>query len=128
MSTPTIGQINREVFGGDRYPFRAFLGEIGELISSILHGDAENTRAELEQVVFDLQHLVFYHTRFDFVPVGCDGFIAKLYDRLGVWKRIFESENVTFHPHCLRGGSNYSRPDKVDKALALGRAEAWRRL
>lgn len=123
-----ISQINREVFAGDKYPVRKLLGEIQELLAAVLSGNRADIRSEAEQVIFDLQHLVHCHAGFDFVPVGCAGFIKVLYDRLAVWEAIFAAEDVTFLPEFLRGGSNHQRPEKVARALALGRAHdaLWR--
>ena len=43
--------------------------------------------------------------------------------RLQVWLEIFAREGLQFHKRYLIGGGNYARPEKVEAALRLARAE-----
>lgn len=55
--------------------------------------------------------------------IGARRTIQKIEHRLVVWQTIFEQEALAFDPRYLSNGSNHARPEKVETALALARAD-----
>lgn len=55
--------------------------------------------------------------------IGARRTIAKIEDRMLVWKTIFEQEGLRFSTRYLINGSNHAKRSKIDLALNLARAE-----
>lgn len=58
------------------------------------------------------------------VPLfGARRTIAKIDDRMLVWKTIFEQEGLRFSKRYLINGSNHAKQSKIELALRLARTE-----
>ena len=117
MTERTVGQLNALMFGGDRYPVKALLGEVKELLTAVWRRQWNAAAEEASQVAFDVQHVLYGATGLDFKPRLCRRFVAELVHRAEVWSQIFSDKGLEFDPRWLRGGSNYRRPEKVKAAL-----------
>lgn len=58
----------------------------------------------------------------------CGTYLRKTQERIAAWEQIFKERapELTFSPRYLKGGSNYTRPEKVEAALGFARADQRR--
>ncbi len=113
MKTSELAQ---QVSSG-RFTLRSVLGEVVEVFQA-------KSYTEFKEEVCDVYTtaLLWLYTQWsvDFTIVW-EASARKYLGRTEVWRKIFRKEGLEFKPAYIRNGGNYTRPEKVTKALALAR-------
>ena len=110
--------LTRDIMGGRNYPVSYLTGEIGELGHAIKNLDWENVKEEFGDSAYAAQMLIAQRTGLNLPVLGANAQIKKFYDRIERWKKIFGDQNIPFSVDHLSGGSNYAKPEKIQKAFA----------
>ncbi len=119
-----LSSFNTEVMAGPM-TWTYVLGEWRELWVEIAGHDWKAAREELSDVALCGQ-LALFHMLGGRVswPIVFGRMAANKFDkRLVVWRGIFSRNGLRFENKYLIGGGNYLRPEKVEAALAMARAE-----
>ena len=111
--------ITRDIMGGRHYGADYLHGEAKELGEAIKERDLGHIKEELGDTAYAAQMIASQKTGLNLPVVGADAVIKKFYDRIGVWKNLFKERDIPFSVDYLKGGSNYAKPDKIQKAFAL---------
>lgn len=100
-------------------------GECRELWDEVRTANWPAAREELSDVLLCGQCALYHSLRKRVSwPLCCGLFAARKFEaRRTVWRGIFERHGLRFENRYLIGGGNYKRIEKVEAALALGRAE-----
>jgi NTP pyrophosphatase (non-canonical NTP hydrolase) len=110
--------LTRDILNNRHYPLSALTGELGELADSVKNLDYENFKEELGDSAFLAQVIASQRSGINLPVIGVDSTINKFFDRLNTWKKIFNDRGVEFKQDYLKGGSNYSKLSKIQKAFA----------
>lgn len=124
---PTIKQakwhfakdVQRDFLGDNQYDTSYLTSEVKELGQEVKKRSWSGIKDETGDVAFCAQMLAHQKTGLNFPLVGADGSIKKFQDRRAVWNQIFKDHGSQFHTDYLKGGSNYARPEKVQRALGM---------
>ena len=90
-----------------------------ELGEEIKKRDWPAIKDEAGDVMYSAQMIAHQKSGINFPMIGADGSIKKFQDRRAIWKQIFKDHGGEFHTDYLKGGSNYARPEKIQKALGM---------
>lgn len=112
-------EIHQELLNGRNYSFSYVLGEMAEVLEALFKADISEMAMEISQVWYGLQMQWYQWTKWDFRLIGCKAMVDDFYARREIWKRIFGIYGKPFSSDYLVNGSNYNRPHKIQKALAL---------
>jgi len=106
-----------ELLAGEKVTWAEIKGELSETWDFWIRGQNLASYYERAQVWLLLQ--IWFHqvTGKNFVLIGCQDAVQRLYDRRKVWAGIFLDAGVKFHSKYLREGSNYLRPMLVQRVL-----------
>lgn len=115
--------ISRDVYDDQRVSVKTLIGEIKEVGEELLQGNMREAVVEVQQCLFYVQLIAHQRLGWNLRPLGVAAVIEDFYARLEFWKKIFEEAGLQFHVRYLAGGSNYTRPYKVQKALDWARAD-----
>lgn len=108
-----------------KYKFSSVYGEVKEVFEA---RSLTNLKEELNDVCFTLQSwlflkLVHNNIKADWTMIWFSPSIIKMQDRLEWWTKYFDERGLTFKLHYWKGGSNYKKPHKIQKALDIALAE-----
>ena len=110
--------LHRDIMGGKHYPTSYLKGELQELGEAVKNRDWKNFKEELGDCSHAGTMLAAQKTGLNLPVIGADPEIKKFYDRIEVWKGMFKDKGVPFHVDHLGGGSNFAKPEKIEKAFA----------
>lgn len=111
--------IQKEILGDNKYNSSYLTSELKELGAELKKRDWPAVKDETSDVMFSAQMIAHQKTGLNFPMIGADGAIKKYQDRRAIWNQIFKDHGGEFHTDYLKGGSNYTRPEKVQKALGM---------
>jgi hypothetical protein len=115
--------ITRDIMGGRKYPFSYLTGELKEVGQGIKNLNPAEISEEMGDSAYAAQMLAAQATGLNHPIFFADGQIKKFYDRIEVWKKIFDEKGIPFSVDYLSGGSNYAKPDKIRNAIRLAGGE-----
>ena len=115
--------VNRELFNSRCVGWPVLRREFVEIFEEIFRCKFKAAWVEVTQCSFFAQLMLHQLTGFDWRPCGVNAVLKEFYDRIDVWRGIFQREGLDFNVDYLVGGSNYSKPEKVAAAFALARAQ-----
>jgi hypothetical protein len=111
--------LTRDIMGGRQYPVSYLTGELAELGEAVKNRDWENFKEEAGDSAYAAQMIAGQRTGLNLPVFGADKVIKKFYDRINNWKQIFDQKGVPFSVDYLKGGSNYAKPEKIQKVFEL---------
>lgn len=111
--------VQKDILGDNRYDSSYLTSELKELGAELKKRDWPAVKDEVGDVMYSAQMIAHQKTGLNFPMIGADGSIKKFQDRRAIWKQIFKDHGGEFHTDYLKGGSNYARPEKVQKALGM---------
>lgn len=110
----------------DRYSSGTFRwkdvsGEVSELVEEIESGNWSGSKEEAWDVLMTFQLWLTSQSKIDYPITIPRRHIAKFERRRRAWENIFKQAGLEFSPRYLIHGSNYHKPEKVQKALEMAR-------
>lgn len=100
--------------------FKNVLGEVKELLYASSY---DNIKEEIGDVIYFWNCWLYCRFKINLPMIGAMDSIYKFIDRLIIWDMIFAKHNLDFKPKYLINGSNYNKPEKIEKALELARRD-----
>lgn len=102
-----------------QYPVSYLTGEAGELAEELKKGNLPGILDEFSDTAYALQMIAAQRSGLNLPLAFADKAYQKFYLRRTTWKEIFKKYGKTFDNKYMVNGSNYHRPEKIQKALAL---------
>lgn len=90
-----------------------------EIIELLEVKTLDNFLEESNDICFVFQSWLHLKTQVNWPMIWHKRSVAKMQDRLVWWEKHFQKLNLDFHPKYWKNGSNYNKPEKVDKAIGL---------
>jgi hypothetical protein len=109
-----------ENINSGHFKFESVLGEVKEVFEA---RSIDNLKEELQDVLYFWNCWLYSNFRINLPMFGAMGSVRKFMARLEVWNWIFYDNKLLFDPKYLVNGSNYNKPEKIEKALELARRE-----
>jgi hypothetical protein len=121
--TRTAAEVNRELLHNERYSLKYYIcsgfKETFEALWALVKFDLAEFELELQQLAFGVQMMYHQYSGEDFELNFCADTVQEYYDRRVVWLSLFDLFDIEFNVAYMVHGTNFRKPSKIQKALAL---------